>query len=160
VLTGETPEVAVYESSRGPGSTADVDFWTSKEVREVERSHLNYMVADTRVWEQSAAYFIDTHPATRAFVKNQGFGFAIPYFHNGQNHDYIPDFVIRLDTEGSPSYLILETKGFDELESIKKSAAERWINAVNVDGKYGCWQYAMARKPEEVRKCLDKAVKG
>jgi type III restriction enzyme len=159
VMTGETPEVAVYESSRGPGSTSDVDFWTSKEVREVERSHLNYMVADTRVWEQSAAYTIDTHPATRAFVKNQGLGFAIPYFHNGQNHDYVPDFIIRLNTEGGASYLILETKGFDELESIKKAAAERWINAVNVGGKYGYWQYTTAKKPEEVKKCLDRAKK-
>ena len=32
---GEAPEVPMYETGRGPGSTADVDFWTSKEVREV-----------------------------------------------------------------------------------------------------------------------------
>ena len=39
---GEAPEVPRYESNRGPGSTADVDFWTSRDVREVNRSHLNY----------------------------------------------------------------------------------------------------------------------
>jgi type III restriction enzyme len=55
--------------------------------------------------------------------------------------------------------LILETKGFDELESIKKAAAERWINAVNVDQRFGYWKYAVAKKPEEVRKCLDNARK-
>lgn len=55
--------------------------------------------------------------------------------------------------------MIHETKGFDELESIKKAAAERWINAVNVDQKYGYWQYAVVKKPEEVRKCLDNARK-
>ena len=32
---GETPEIPLYESSRGPGSTAEVDFWTSREPREV-----------------------------------------------------------------------------------------------------------------------------
>src|SRR5262249_47323402 len=60
---GEAPEVPRYESTRGPGSTAEVDFWTSREVREVTYSHLNYVVADTKQWEQSAAYLIDKHPA-------------------------------------------------------------------------------------------------
>jgi type III restriction enzyme len=36
-----------YETSRGPGSTADVDYWTSKDVREVTKSHLNYVAAYT-----------------------------------------------------------------------------------------------------------------
>ena len=49
---GEAPEVPRYEMSRGPGSTADVDYWTSKDVREVAKSHLNYVVADTLKWEQ------------------------------------------------------------------------------------------------------------
>ncbi|UPT75601.1 MAG: DEAD/DEAH box helicase family protein [Elusimicrobiota bacterium] len=93
---GETPEVPRYEKGRGPGSTADVDLWTSRDVREVTKSHINYVVADTKKWEQTAAYFIDKHPLTEAFVKNAGLGFAIPYFHNGQPHDYLPDFIIRL----------------------------------------------------------------
>jgi type III restriction enzyme len=74
---GEAAEVPRYEKSRGPGSTAEVDYWTSKEVREVRRCHLNYVVADTAKWEQSAAYYIDTHPAVAAFVKNAGLGFAV-----------------------------------------------------------------------------------
>jgi hypothetical protein len=58
---GEVPEVPLYESNHEPGSTADVDFWTSRDVREVIKSHVNYVVTDTRQWEQSAAYFIDRH---------------------------------------------------------------------------------------------------
>ena len=100
---GEAPEVPRYESSRGPGSTADVDFWTSREPREIVSSHVNYVVPDTQKWEQSAAYYIDKHPATAAFVKNAGLGFAIPYLHNGQMHDYMPDFIIRLKTEPADS---------------------------------------------------------
>lgn len=137
---GEAPEIPRYESNRGPGSTADVDYWTSKDVREVIHSHLNYIVADTRRWEQSAAYFIDTHPRVAAFAKNAGLGFAIPYLHNGQRHDYIPDFIIRLKAD-TLNYLVLETKGFDELEDVKRAAAERWVNAVNADGTYGRWSY-------------------
>ena len=97
---GEAPEVPIYEKHRGPGSTADVSFWTSKDVREVVRSHVNYVVADTKVWEQSAAYFIDTHPARRRVRQEPGLGFAIPYTHNGEDHDYVPDFIIRLKHGG------------------------------------------------------------
>ncbi len=84
---GEAPEIPLYETSRGPGSTADVDFWTSREPRQILRSHLNYVVPDTTKWEQQAAYYIDAHKLVDAFVKNAGLGFAIPYFHNGQMHD-------------------------------------------------------------------------
>lgn len=151
---GEASEVPRYETSRGPGSTAEVDFWTSRDVREVVHSHLNYVVADTKQWEQSATYAIDTHKQVDAFVKNAGLGFAIPYLHNGQMHDYVPDFIIRLKGE-PPKHLILETKGFDPLMEVKTQAAIRWVNAVNADNNYGQWYYAVARKPEEVRKYLE-----
>lgn len=153
---GETPEVPRYEKGRGPGSTADVDLWTSRDVREVTKSHVNYVVADTKRWEQSAAYYIDRHPQTEAFVKNAGLGFAIPYFHNGEPHDYLPDFIIRLKGP-EPHHLILETKGFDDLEEVKRAAAERWVAAVNADGTYGLWSYAVAKKPEEVERILSGA---
>jgi type III restriction enzyme len=151
---GEASEVPRYETSRGPGSTADVDYWTSKDVREVVKSHLNYVVADTKKWEQEAAYHIDTHPIVEAFVKNAGLGFGIPYLHNGQPHDYVPDFVIRLKTTPVVQ-LILETKGFDDLADVKAAAAERWVAAVNADSTFGVWRYAMARKIDQVRQILD-----
>ena len=150
---GEAPEVPRYEKSRGPGSTSDVDFWTSKEVREVVKSHLNYVVADTKKWEQSAAYHLDKHPAVLAFAKNAGLGFAVPYFNNGQMHDYVPDFLIRLEGDGG-RYLILETKGYDPLEDVKRAAAERWVAAVNADGQYGHWEYVLVKKVEDVTEAV------
>ena len=146
---GEAPELPRYEARRGPGSTAEVDFWTSRDVREVIRSHVNYAVADTAKWEQSAAYVLDTHPLVAAFVKNAGLGFAIPYLHNGQVHDYVPDFIVRLKT-APERHLILETKGFDPLEEVKVSAARRWVSAVNADGTYGGWAYVIAKKVSDV----------
>lgn len=112
--SGEAPEIPRYEQNRGPGSTSEVSFWTSKDVREVQHCHLNYAVADTQKWEQTATYYIDSHPATEAFVKNAGLGFAIPYLQNGQMHDYIPDFIVRLKTNppiqiaGSPSNTLID----------------------------------------------------
>src|SRR5882724_6263800 len=40
IAHGEMPEIPRYEGSRGPGSTSEVDLWTSREVREITRSHL------------------------------------------------------------------------------------------------------------------------
>jgi type III restriction enzyme len=153
---GDDGEVPRYEANRGPESTAEVEFWTSRPVREVLRSHVNYVVADTKVWEQSAAYFIDTHSRVVSFAKNAGLGLAIPYQHNGSPHDFLPDFVIRLKAEPE-QHLILETKGYDPLAEVKAQAAQRWADAVTADGRFGRWTFAMARRPEDVRGLLDKA---
>jgi type III restriction enzyme len=155
---GEAPEVPRYEVNRGPGSTADVDYWTSRDVREVTRSHLNYVVADTVKWEQQAAYILDSHDAVAAFAKNAGLGFGIPYIHNGQPHDYVPDFLVRLK-DAPDTTLILETKGFDDLAEVKAAAAERWVAAVNADGQFGKWQYRMARSVAGVREILEQPIK-
>jgi type III restriction enzyme len=146
---GEEPEIPIYEKNRPAGSTADVSYWTSKDVREIIHSHLNYAVMDTLRWEQSAAYYIDRNDRTAAFVKNQGLGFSIPYLNNGQMHSYVPDFLIRLKGEGR-LHLILETKGYDPLADIKRAAAERWVQAVNAEGSYGVWRFAMVRAISDV----------
>jgi type III restriction enzyme len=154
---GEAPEIPLYESSRGPGTTAEVDFWTSREPREVIHCHLNYVVPDTAKWEQAAAYYIDTHPAVDAFVKNAGLGFAVPYLHNGQMHDFIPDFIIRLKGE-PPVHVILETKGYDPLEEVKSGAARRWVDAVNAEGSYGKWRYAIVKRTTDVSDAITKVA--
>jgi type III restriction enzyme len=153
---GEAPEIPRYEAHRDNGSTDDINYFTSKPVREIVKSHLNCIVADTHQWEQAAAYIIDHHEEVEAFVKNEKLGFTIPYFHNGEYHDYHPDFIIRFKTDKS-NYLILETKGWDELRDVKKASAMRWCEAVNADGKYGYWQYVMTGI-FEVKEGIDSAV--
>jgi len=146
---GEAPEIPRFEENRMEGSTADVDTWTSKDVREVMRSHVNFVIADTQQWEQAAAFILDTHPRVEMFAKNAGPGFGIPYLHNGQMHDYVPDFLVRLkDVPGTT--IILETKGFDPLAEVKASAAARWVNAVNAEGSHGRWRYELARNVSSV----------
>jgi type III restriction enzyme len=151
---GEDAEIPRYEQRRGVGSTADVDFWTSKKVTEIKRSHLNYVVQDSK-WESSAAYHLDNHSQVMSFVKNQGLGFAIPYLHAGGDHEYIPDFLVKL-TNGLT--LILETKGHDPLEGVKIQAAERWVRAVNMDGGHGQWRYELTHNPNEVPQIIDRAA--
>lgn len=157
---GEAPEVPRYEANRPPGSTRDVDFWTSREVREVTKSHLNYVVMDTQRWEQSAAYYLDRHPNVAAFVKNSGLGFAIPYLYNGQVRDFIPDYLVRLHDNGRElGTLILEVKGYDPLANEKQAAALRWCAAVNADGQHGRWTFAMVKDPSAVRAAMLSALK-
>ena len=70
-------------------------------------------------------------------------------------HEYVPDFLIQFhDLPGVT--LILETNGFDPLADKKKSAAERWVAAVNAEDKlnsergHGQWRYAMVRRVGDI----------
>ena len=146
-------ELPVLERTRAAGSSNDVDFWTSRPVVEVSKSHVNFVVADTDKWEQSAAYHIDNHATVSAFVKNAGLGLGIPYLHNGEQHEYLPDFVVRIGN--GEQFLLLETKGYDPLKDVKQAAAQRWCAAVNNCAEYGVWRYALATSPNQVREILD-----
>jgi type III restriction enzyme len=158
---GEAPEVPIYDRARNTGTTAEVDWWTSKDVRPTTNSHLNFMVADTKQWEQSAAGYIDRSRNVRTWVKNAGLGFTIPYLHNAQMHDYHPDFIIAFHAFPN-EFLILETKGYDPLMDVKRAAAERWCRAVNADGKCGTWHYLLTTNIHDVPQILndpDRAIR-
>lgn len=148
------PEIELprYESLRGKCRTGEVDFWTLREPYDVVKSHVKSVVPDTKKLEQKAAYRLDNHDFVEAFVKNEGLGFGVPYFYDGETHDYMPDFVIRLQNK---EHLILETKGYDELKDVKLKAAERWVNAVNADGHHGVWHYRMVDTEDKIDKVLD-----
>lgn len=86
-------------------------------------------------------------------MKNAGLGFGIPYFNNGEPHDFVPDFIIRFK-ERADYHLILETKGFDKLKDIKDAAAKRWCAAVNAHGGFGYWDFKMVDGPGKVLPAL------
>jgi type III restriction enzyme len=88
----------------------------------------------------------------QAFVKNQSLGFAIPYLHDGGMHNYVPDFIVRLD---NGVHLVLETKGHDPLENVKRQAAERWVRATNAEGSFGEWRYTLVHKMNEIPALLE-----
>jgi len=140
------------DRTRPEGSTKDVDYWTSKPVRDTQKSHVNYLVIDSNL-EAKAAQKLDGSKAVVSWVKNAGLGLSIPYAHNGERHDYQPDFIARLAGQGE-RYLLIETKGYDELVEVKRSAAERWCAAVNADGRFGRWEYRVAYKEGDVAEYL------
>ena len=124
----------------------------------VVKSHVNAVVPDTAKWEQSAAYRLDTASLVRSFVKNAGLGFAIPYLHNGEHHEYLPDFIIRLAGDVQ-RYLILEIKGYDPLMDVKTQAAHRWIRAVNAAGRFGAWDYALVSDMAKIGEAIRRSAK-
>lgn len=124
------------------GSTQYVDFSTTKEVRETVKSHVNYVVADTQEWEQGVAKRLEQMPEVLAYVKNQGLGFTIPYEYQGVGHQYMTDFIVRLErSDKSITNLLIEVTGKkDDKKAIKvKTAREMWVPAINNSGKFGEW---------------------
>lgn len=156
---GEAAELPRTESARGPGSTEEVDYETRREPYPVVKSHINAVVPDTAKWEQTAAYRLDRQELVHSFVKNAGLGFAIPYLHNGEQHEYIPDFIVRLKSD-EERYLILETKGYDPLTEVKSQAAHRWARAVNASGNFGHWDYTVVFDMGEVETAVAQAAAG
>ncbi len=139
-------EVAIIpQGAAGRGSTIYVDFHTTKPIYPVTRCHLNAMVADTKKWEQSAAFLLDSHPGVKRWVKNDRLGFTIPYRQRGLLARYIPDFVVVTDRDEN---VIVEIKGqvTDDADA-KAKAAERWVEAVNRLGGHGVWRYLLVEDP-------------
>lgn len=143
----------IPKGSAGRGSTRYVDYHTTKDVYPVNHCHLNAMVADTRKWEQSAGFALDTHPGVIKWVKNEHLGFVIPYRKNGVPARYIPDFVAVLDIGLT---LVVETKGqYGDDADLKAKAAERWVGAVNEDGNWGLWRYIVVTDPTALPNILN-----
>src|SRR3569623_1767715 len=91
-------EIAIIpQGASGRGSTLHVDFHTTKPIYPVNLCHLNAMVADTVMWEQSAAFILDTHRGVKRWVKNDRLGFFIPYRRRGLPAKYLPDFIAVSD---------------------------------------------------------------
>ncbi len=138
----------VFDKTQPVRSTGDMQAWfTSKPCAPTARSHINLCVYDS-TWEASDAYELDHHSNVEAWVKNDHLGFEIVYIFDGETHKYRPDFLVRLRTGDT---LILETKGHDTpKDQAKREFLDEWVRAVNGQGGFGSWRWAVARHPKEV----------
>jgi type III restriction enzyme len=98
---------------------------TTRDVREVVKSHVNLVVADAAHWEQSAAYAIDSHPSVATFAKNAALGFAIPYLANGEPHDceLTLSLALPIATTNSSSW---KQRASTIAQDSSSQAAQRW----------------------------------
>jgi len=136
------------------GSTRYLDFDTTRNVyatRE-DKCHVNFVVADTESWEQKMAQTLEDMDEVICYVKNQNLGFTIPYTLNGEEHNYVPDFIVRLDDghgRENPLNLILEVSGEARKDKAAKVATvhDLWVPAVNNHGGFGRWDFIEISDP-------------
>ena len=132
------------------GSTAEVDFNTTKTVYETTKSHLNYVVQDSG-WESKVAYTLDHMDEVIAYFKNPGI-LRIPYTHEGVQGHYVPDFVVQLrDGRPDPLNLMVEVTGERKKDKVVKveTASTYWVPAVSNLGEYGRWAFAEITDPSD-----------
>ena len=81
------------------GSTRYVDFDTIRPRTRprADKCHVSHVVADSDVGNTSWPSHSKTWVKWFAYVKNQSLGFTIPYTFNGDEHQYCPDFLVRID---------------------------------------------------------------
>jgi type III restriction enzyme len=154
--SGEMPLMPILNRYKPIGTTAEVDFKTTKPCFATAMSHINQVVADTQQWEQCAAFRLES-AARRGIVvcyaKNDHLGLMIPYEYYGVAHNYEPDFLVKLTNDVT---LLLEVKGFEDNQTkAKHDSARRWISAVNNWGKLGTWDLHVCRNPQMLEKELE-----
>lgn len=149
---GEPPILPLLERFRREGSTREVLFRTVRPCKGTTKSHISHVVLDAPVWEASVAYQLERMPEVMAYARNDHLDFVIPYEWEGKRREYRPDYIVRLRCkEGKERKVIIEVKGFEtEIDRQKEAAAQRWVRAINHDGRFGEWAFVVCKDPKEL----------
>jgi len=144
--------VPIFDTDRPIHSTAGMKPWyTSKPCEWANKSHISHIVVDG-TWEASEAYFLDKSPMVDSFVKNDHIGFSILYNYCGVIRKFYPDFIVKMK---DGTYLILETKGQDsEQNKVKRSFLKEWVDAINSQGGFGHWKWAVSFHPSDCERII------
>jgi type III restriction enzyme len=148
------------------GTTAGVAFDTVKDcwTTDPARCHLNLVPQDSD-WETIVCQKLEDMEEVRAYVKNQGIGFRIPYTCDGRPGNYYADLIVRIDDgRGGADLLnlILEVSGQKKKEKAAKvqTAKTMWVPAVNNLGTFGRWSFLeidgdnLHKTKQEIRKVV------
>jgi type III restriction enzyme len=150
------PILRPYDST---GSTKYVDFDTSKPVYETDplKCHISHVVGDTDSWEQKMAQSLEDMEEVICYVKNHNLGFKIPYTINGEEKNYIPDFIAMInDGNKEPLNLIIEVTGEMKKDKEAKTSTAKtlWIPAVNNHGGFGRWDFIEITDPWDAKNSI------
>lgn len=148
------------------GSTRYVDFDTTRNTysTRADKCHISHVVADTESWEQKMAQTLEDMDEVVCYVKNQNLGFTIPYTLAGEERQYIPDFIVRMDDgHGREDLLnlIVEVSGEARKDKAAKVATARslWIPAINNHGGYGRWDFIEIGDPWDAKNTIRGSLK-
>jgi type III restriction enzyme len=154
------PTLQPYDTQ---GSTRYVDFDTTRAVMptRADKCHISHVVCDTDSWEQKMAQTLEDMPEVVHYVKNHNLGFFVPYTFNGEEHRYIPDFIVRIRpasalSDSEPLNLIIEVSGQAKKEKAAKVETARtlWVPAVNNHGGFGRWLFLEISDPWDAKETI------
>lgn len=146
---GRGPIKAILDPYNPAGSTNYINFNTSKRSRwetDARRCHINLVVLDSD-WEAEFCRVAEGHPRVRAYVKNHGLGFEVPYRYGSESRKYIPDFIVLIDDGRGDEdllHLVVEIKGYRREDAKEKRATMEtyWVPGVNCLQSYGRWAFS------------------
>jgi len=159
----ETRMKAMLDAYNPRGSTSHVNFNTTKAdlwTTAPAKCHVNYVVCDSD-WEGELARVVEAHPRVKAYVKNQGLQFEVPYRDGAIPKKYLPDFIVQVDDgEPEPLNIVVETKGYRGLDAQLKAETMKtlWVPGVNNLGAFGRWAFAEFRDVYEIENAFAKLV--
>jgi type III restriction enzyme len=143
------------------GSTRYVDFDTIRPTYRTDpnKCHISHVVADTGSWEQKMASVLEEMDEVVCYAKNQNLGFTIPYTLDGEEHGYLPDFLVKIDDGRGPDdrlNLILEVSGEARKDKAAKTATARtlWVPAINNHGGFGRWAFIEISDPWDAKNTI------
>ena len=121
--------------------------------------HVSHVAADTDSWEQKMAQVLEEMDEVVRYVKNQSLGFTIPYTMNGEERQYVPDFIACLDDGRGRDdllQLVIEVTGEKKKDKAAKVATARnlWVPAVNNHGGFGRWAFVEVDDPWHVEELI------
>jgi type III restriction enzyme len=146
---GNRPVVAMLDAYNPTGSTRFVNFNTSRDTTRQtspDRCHVNWVVYDSD-WEAELCRVVEGHPQVRAYVKNHGLGFEVPYRFGSEVRRYRPDFIVLVDDgrgDDDLLHLVVEIKGYRGEDAKEKAETMKtfWVPGVNQLGTHGRWDFA------------------
>jgi type III restriction enzyme len=138
-----------FDPDQAIGSTARMRTWyTTKPCEATTKPQISHAVYDS-VWEKAVADLCEREPCVSAWAKNDHLDFKVRYLYRGSSRNFIPDYLIRLSNGKT---LVLEVKGQDsEQNRAKRAAMEIWIQAVNEQGGFSQWCFAVVFEPAKIR---------
>ncbi|PLS84236.1 MAG: restriction endonuclease subunit R, partial [Actinobacteria bacterium] len=143
------------------GTTRYVDFDTTRPVyvTDPKKCHISHVVADTQSWEQKMAQVLEDMDEVARYVKNHNLGFTIPYTIDGEERNYIPDFIAHVDDGHGPDdllNLIVEVSGEKRKDKDTKVSTARtlWVPAVNNHGEFGRWAFVEISDPWDAQNTI------
>ena len=159
-VDGKTKIKPILRTFEVTGSTDYVDFDTTKPVfvTDPDKSHISHVVADTSSWEQKMASVLEAMPEVYSYVKNQSLGFSIPYALEGEERNYLPDFIARVKIPNTEEMLnlIVEVSGEKRKDKMAKveTAKTLWVPAVNNFGAFGTWGFVEISDPWDAKNLI------